>query len=207
MFHVEHCFKSAGLAPTAAFLAGTTRHLEDVYRWNKVHDLTAVPPDQAAERHVLDSILPFSQLTPAATVLDVGSGAGFPGIPLALWWPTSVITLCEPLRKRRSFLETVVASLNLSCQLSGTAVEQLTGTWDLVTSRATLPWPQLLSAALPRLSPGGTLVALLGPDQAPSQADIPHLESGLGWENVRVTPYQLPSGAPRTVLQAQKCST
>lgn len=207
MFHVEPAFTQAGLHPTPEFLAGATLHLQQVYRWNKVHDLTAVPPKDAAVRHTLDSVLPFIPLTPAPTVLDVGSGAGFPGIPLALWWPGSVVTLCEPLRKRRSFLETVVASLNLSSQLTGTPLEQLTGEWDVVTSRATLPWPKLLEASLPRLKPGGLLVALLGPDQAPSQEQLPDLPGGSGWEKAALHHYSLPSGAPRTVLRAKKCST
>jgi len=118
MFHVkqlQEVFAQASLADRApaGFFEAAVAHLELVYRWNKVHDLTAVAPKDAPLRHVLDSILPFADLEPVENILDVGSGAGFPGIPLALWWQTSRLHLCEPLRKRRSFLEQVAGALDL----------------------------------------------------------------------------------------------
>jgi len=202
MFHVEPVFLRAGLKPSPEFLAGAEKHLADIYRWNKVHDLTAIPASEAAERHTLDSILPFKDLSPAATVLDVGSGAGFPGIPLSLWWPQSTITLLEPLRKRRSFLENECARLGLTTQVRGESIEQLKDTqYDLVTSRATLPWEILLSACEPAIKPGGRLVGLLGPEQSPSEKDLERIS---GWQMFHVEHYRLPTGAQRVALHAVK---
>lgn len=198
MFHVEPVFLRAGLRPSAAFLEGAEKHLADIYRWNKVHDLTAVPESEAAERHALDSILPFKEMAPPATLLDVGSGAGFPGIPLALWWPDAQVTLLEPLRKRRSFLENEGARLGLTTLVRGEPIEQLKGMqFDLVTSRATLPWEILLSACRPAIKPGGRLVGLLGPEQSPSARDLERIQ---GWKMFHVERYRLPSGAERVAL-------
>lgn len=201
MFHVEPALVAAGISVPPGFADRARIHLEEVYRWNKVHDLTAVAPQDAVERHLVDSLLPFVGMKPVGTVLDVGTGAGFPGIPLALWWPGSAVTLCEPLRKRRSFLDTVCARLDLTCTLESKPVEQLEDEWDLVTSRATLPWKTLMTACWPRLRAGGTLVALTGPEQSPHSGD---LVTGMPWSQVDVKRYALPSGAPRTCIVAKR---
>lgn len=199
MFHVkqlQEVFVQAGLeehVPGGFFEAAAT-HLDMVYRWNKVHDLTAVAAADAPMRHVLDSILPFTDLAAVEKVLDVGSGAGFPGIPLALWWPSAQLHLCEPLRKRRSFLEQVCGALDLNTVLLEQPVEKLIGaSFDMVTSRATLAWDALLESAWPLLKPGGILVALCGPENTPT-----------GPEVLR---YTLPNGAQRTRVMAKKHAT
>ncbi|MEW5854689.1 MAG: 16S rRNA (guanine(527)-N(7))-methyltransferase RsmG [Myxococcota bacterium] len=201
---LERAFQKAGLQPTSDFLDRAAGHLAEVYRWNKVHDLTAVEEAEAAERHTLDSILPFAGMTAPDTLLDVGSGAGFPGIPLALWWPSARVTLLEPLRKRRSFLENTCARLGIDATVRGEAVEKLKGLqFDLVTSRATLPWSILLSACAPCVRPGGRLMGLLGPEQAPSPGELRSLQ-GSTWNILELRHYSLPSGAARTVLLGQR---
>lgn len=200
MFHVERLFASAGLSASPGFFDRAREHLELVYRWNRVHDLTAIAQDQAAERHVLDSVLPFVGLEAPRTLLDIGTGAGFPGIPLALWWTACAVTLCEPLRKRRSFLETACAQLRLTARVEGQPAERLGGQWEMVTSRATLPWRELVVTSERLLLPGGALVALLGPEQAPT-AEEAHALGG------QLRTYQLPSGAGRAVLMVPKRST
>jgi 16S rRNA (guanine527-N7)-methyltransferase len=204
MFHVEPGLAAAGIQASGEFVEKARKHLEEVYRWNKVHDLTAVAPDQAVERHLVDSILPFLGQEAPATLLDVGTGAGFPGIFVALWWPQTKVTLCEPLRKRRSFLETACARLDLNCDILSDPVEKLTGQWNMVTSRATLPWRILLSSCADRVEGGGRLLGLLGPDQAPRMGE---LQPDSTWQEITLKPYSLPSGAQRITLLAHKCST
>lgn len=180
-------------------------HLTEVYRWNRVHDLTAVPESQALMRHTLDSVLPFAGLPPPRTLLDIGSGAGFPGLVLALYWPSTRVTLCEPLRKRRSFLDTVCARLGLTTELLEEPVEGIHGrTWDLVTSRATLPWAVLARSAWAVTAPGGELWGLCGPEQAPLAEDLQALS---GWINPTRQDYRLPDGAGRCLVKAQKPAT
>jgi len=204
MFHVEQGLVSAGIQASPLFVEKARKHLEEVYRWNKVHDLTAVDPGLAVERHLVDSILPFQGVTAPRTLLDVGTGAGFPGIFLALWWPQTHVTLCEPLRKRRSFLETACARLEIDCTIVSEPVEKLGGTWAMVTSRATLPWRILLSSCADRVEPGGWLLGLLGPEQAPRPGEV---QPDSTWQEITPRPYSLPSGAQRIALHAHKCST
>ena len=109
-----------------------------------------------------------------------------------------------PLRKRRSFLETACARLDLDCVVASEPVEQLTGTWEMVTSRATLPWRTLLSATADRVESGGRLLGLLGPEQAPREDEA---LADANWESVVPKPYALPSGAQRIALHARKRST
>lgn len=198
-------FSRAGVTSLpAGFAEGACLHLSEVYRWNRVHDLTAVPASQALLRHTLDSVLPLVRTPAPGTLLDIGSGAGFPGVVLALWWPTTRVTLCEPLRKRRSFLETVCAKLNLNVELLASPVEEVHGrTWDMVTTRATLPFATLMQSALPVTRVGGTLEALCGPEAAPvlTEGTLP------GWDWVRRTDYSLPDGAGRCLISALKSAT
>jgi 16S rRNA (guanine527-N7)-methyltransferase len=120
------------------------------------------------ERHILNS-LPVGQLIPVGSqVLDVGSGAGLPGIPLALDRPDLQITLLEPLARRIAFLELAIDRLNLSEQvtiLRGKAAT-IQGQWPIVTARAVAPLPRLVEWCLPRVAPGGLLLALKGESAA-----------------------------------------
>lgn len=120
--------------------------------------------DRLWQRHVLNSIA-LSPLLPAgAAVVDVGSGAGLPGIPLAILRPDLRVTLLEPLLRRFNFLTLAVAELGLGDRVAvvrGRA-EDHAGSYDVVTSRAVAPLPRLLGWCLPLVSAGGRLVALKG---------------------------------------------
>lgn len=126
------------------------------------------------ERHILNS-LPVGELIPhGARVLDVGSGAGLPGIPLALDRPDLKITLLEPLARRFTFLELAVKRLDLSERVEvirGKALG-ITGQWPVVTARAVAPLPRLIEWCLPRVEPGGALLALKGENAAEELAQV-----------------------------------
>lgn len=118
------------------------------------------------ERHLLNCAV-LEELLPAdATVCDIGSGAGLPGVVLAVARPDLRITLVEPLLRRTTFLEEVVAELALGDRVEvvrGRA-EELHGerTFDVVTSRAVAPLERLLGWSMPLVSPTGALVAMKG---------------------------------------------
>ena len=108
----------------------------------------------------------MAPLVPAnAAVGDVGSGAGLPGIVIALLRTDVTIDLIEPLLRRTTFLDETVEALGLSqTQVVRARAEELAGqrSYDVVTARAVAPLPKLLSVALPLLRPGGELLALKG---------------------------------------------
>ncbi|WP_231839516.1 16S rRNA (guanine(527)-N(7))-methyltransferase RsmG [Blastococcus saxobsidens] len=145
------------------------------------------------ERHVLNSAA-VSEAVPAdARVVDVGSGAGLPGIPLGLARPDIALTLVEPMARRVEFLEETVAELAADARqpwrvIRGRAedrsVVSSAGRVDVVTARAVAPLPRLVSWCRGLLRPGAQLVALVGSravEQLP--ALLPELRAA-GMENI-----------------------
>jgi len=126
--------------------------------------------DRIWDRHILNSALVSEFIPQDATVADLGSGAGLPGIPLALARPDLSVTLVEPLLRRMTFLTEVLADLQslatepLKVELIRGRAEELHGkaTFDVVTARALAPLERLVGWAAPLLGSGGQLVALKG---------------------------------------------
>lgn len=120
------------------------------------------------DRHILNSAVVGEAIGKGCTVADIGSGAGLPGIPLALARPDIHVTLVEPLLRRTTFLEEVVQDLDLQnvTVLRGRAedkeVRQKLGAVDVVTSRAVAPLGKLTKWSLPLVHSGGVMVALKG---------------------------------------------
>lgn len=120
------------------------------------------------ERHILNSAAVADLVPQGAAVCDVGSGAGLPGIPLAIARPDLSVTLLEPLLRRANFLTEAVAELGLGDRVTverGRA-EDCTATFDIVTCRAVAALGKLLPWTLPLLAPGGQLLALKGSSAA-----------------------------------------
>jgi 16S rRNA (guanine527-N7)-methyltransferase len=139
------------------------------------------------ERHLLNSAAVAEAVAPGARVVDVGSGAGLPGIPLGLARPDIVLTLVEPMARRVEFLEEIVTGVAEPAGLrwrvvrgraEDKAVAQAVGPVDVVTARAVAPLPRLVGWCRGLMRPGTQLVALVGSralDELPSL--VPELEA------------------------------
>lgn len=120
------------------------------------------------DRHLLNSAVVAELVPPGARVVDAGSGAGLPGIPLALARPDLAVTLLEPLARRFAFLEQCLGQLELAgvTAVRGRAeeppVRRILGGADVVTARAVAPLDRLAGWCLPLLRPGGLLLAVKG---------------------------------------------
>lgn len=131
--------------------------------------------DRLWERHLLNSAV-LSELVPdGCRVLDVGSGAGLPGIPLALARPDLTIDLLDPMARRVAWLQEVVAELGLAVSVHrGRAedprVRDVLGGKDVVTARAVAPLGRLAGWSLPLVAPGGRLLAIKGATAAAEAA-------------------------------------
>ncbi|MBF4163940.1 16S rRNA (guanine(527)-N(7))-methyltransferase RsmG [Nocardioides acrostichi] len=128
------------------------------------------------DRHLLNSAVVGECIPQGVAVADVGSGAGLPGLVLAIARPDLQVTLVEPLLRRTTFLEEVRESLALeNVEVVRARAEELHGShmFDLVTSRAVAPLPKLLSWCMPLVSSQGAMVALKG-DRAASEAASCH---------------------------------
>jgi 16S rRNA (guanine527-N7)-methyltransferase len=130
-------------------------------------------------RHLMNCAVLADVVPAASSVADVGSGAGLPGLVLALARPDLDVTLIEPLLRRTTFLEEVVSDLGLSgvSVIRGRA-EDLHGRrgFDVVTSRAVAPFPRLLDWCMPLVGPHGVLLAMKG---SSAEAEIAEAEAVL----------------------------
>jgi 16S rRNA (guanine527-N7)-methyltransferase len=137
-------------------------------KWNRVYNLTAVrEPERMLTLHVLDSlaVLPVLDGLPgAARVLDVGSGGGLPGIPLAIARPEWRVTLLDANQKKASFLRQASTELGLNAQVVQDRIDAFParGSFDLVISRAFADLNDFLRAALPFAAPRGKVAAMKG---------------------------------------------
>ena len=115
------------------------------------------------DRHLLNSGVVLPRLPHAATVADVGSGAGLPGLVWAIGRPDLTVTLVEPLLRRTSFLDEVVAELGLeNVRVLRARAEEVDETFDVVTARAVAALEKLAKWCMPLVAPGGVLLALKG---------------------------------------------
>lgn len=137
-----------------------------VQKWNKIYNLTAVcDTDKMLTHHLLDSIAVVSHVMTAKTILDVGSGAGLPGIPLALALPHVQVTLLDSNHKKAAFLNQAVIELKLgNVEVVCERVEkyQSKQKFSFVISRAFSDLPEFVAMAGSQVAPGGTLLAMKG---------------------------------------------
>ena len=145
-------------------------HAREMALWNRRINLTAVTdPFEMAVKHYLDAIAAIPFIKPGASLLDVGSGAGFPGIPLKVMRPSLNMALLEARRKRANFLKHVLRTLgmvdvNVRQQRLETAAERIPPEdgFDVIVSRAFSNLESFAAQALPLLNPDGCLVAYKG---------------------------------------------
>ena len=109
-----------------------------LHEWNQVHNLTGAKSIEAIYVNIVDSLFPLTFIKKPQTLLDVGTGAGFPGLVLAIVLPTCEVILAEPLKKRVSFLKYATIDLGLkNVQVEAKRVEFVEhDTFDLISSRA-----------------------------------------------------------------------
>ena len=146
--------------------AAMAAHLELVAKWNRVHNLTAVrEAGQMVVLHVLDSLSLLPYLAGAKSLVDVGTGAGFPGIPLAIARPDLEVTLLDSSRKKCTFLEQAKTELGLA---NVTVACERVETWkpgrgfDVVVSRAFADLSDFVTQARHLVATGGRLLAMKG---------------------------------------------
>jgi 16S rRNA (guanine527-N7)-methyltransferase len=158
--------RSMGIALTGEQEARIAAHLLLVEKWNRVHNLTAVrETKQMVVLHVLDSLSLLPHLGETRTLLDVGSGPGFPGIPIALARPDVTVTLLDSSSKKCAFLEQVRAELRLSnIHVVCDRVEQWKPAeqFDAVVSRAFAELSDFVTQARHLVRPGGRMLAMKG---------------------------------------------
>ncbi len=114
------------------------RFAQLLHEWNGVHNLTGAKTIKAIDQNIIDSLYPLTFIRKPHTLLDVGTGAGFPGLVLAIALPECEVALAEPLKKRMSFLKYAAMDLGLeNVRVEAKRVEALKhAPFELITSRA-----------------------------------------------------------------------
>ena len=174
-------------------------HFALVSKWNPTHNLTRVVSEEdAAVHHYPDCALPLvawaATSAPPASFLDIGSGAGFPGLVASILWPTAQATLVEPAQKRQSFLRVAAGELRLPhlSVIDPKSAQKQKVTASVVLSRATFS-EGVRGELWPYVAPGGCLLAWT------TAADVSTWEKETKtWPSARGTwnPYALPTPTP-----------
>lgn len=162
--------KTLGLALDDATNARLLDYIELIEKWNKVHNLTAVRElREMVTLHLLDSLTIASHVPHGARVIDVGSGAGLPGIPLAIARADTHVTLLDSNHKKAAFLRQAKGELRLdNVEVIADRVEdagrQMSAEklFDVVVSRAFSDLPDFVAASRHLLAPQGTMLAMKG---------------------------------------------
>ena len=128
------------------FFYNIQKYKEHLFKWNKIHNMTGAKDEKTIDAFIYDAVFPVSFLPKVETLMDIGTGAGFPGMILALGLPHTQVTLVEPLTKRASFLQFVKADLGLdNVTVVKKRVENMEPhIFEMITSRAVTDTKMLL---------------------------------------------------------------
>ena len=186
------------------------KYLFLIEEWNKKINITSIKnQEEVAIKHFIDSLLVLKHVPLSGRVADIGTGGGFPGIPLKIAEPSLEIFLIEPIRKRANFLRTVISNLSLKkiTVFNGRAENfNEKEKFDFTISRALSNIKTFCELSLPLLKPGGYLVAMKGKETEKEIAALKSLEKKIKViKNIR---FELPqkSGA-RSIIVLKKCFT
>lgn len=188
-----------------------SKYREILLSYNEKFNLTAITdPYEIAVKHFLDSVVGEKFIPDGAAVVDIGSGAGFPAVPLKIYRPDLKITMLDSLAKRVRFLEEVVKTLGFSNaeSIHIRAEDAAKGTFResffVAVARAVAPLATLAEYALPLVKVGGKFIAYKGPDVEEELAAGRKAVTVLGGKIISSEKYLLPDGSGRSLIVIEK---
>ncbi len=199
---LSDCAKSAGFDLATTQLSQLARYGELLVEWNEKMNLTAITePYDIVTKHFIDSLYGLSYLPSGGSLIDVGTGAGFPGIPLKIARPDISLTLLDSLNKRLTFLNEVVHELSLPdvktvhARAEEGAVKKspLREFFDVATSRAVAQLNALAEYCLPYVKVGGVFLAYKGGDVEEECKNAKNAIKTLGGDIREILPYTIPT--------------
>ncbi|MDR3755156.1 MAG: 16S rRNA (guanine(527)-N(7))-methyltransferase RsmG [Terracidiphilus sp.] len=195
---------AGGLPPLDDATAGRLEDYVSLFlRWNERVNLSAVRDEEGVlSRHIIESIK-VSSVVPRGikTLLDFGSGAGLPGIPIAICRPEIAVTLAESQGKKAAFLQEAVRVLGIGAKVHAGRAEALRSVFDCVTLRAVDKMPKAVAAAVRLVAPGGWLALMT------TGAEIARLRKAAGTEISWSEPVKLPFGDDRILALGQRINS
>ena len=190
------------------------RYFELLVEWNEKINLTAITDYEGiAIKHFLDSMMLLSvyDIEEGASVIDVGTGAGFPGVVLKIIRPDIKLTLLDSLNKRINFLNELTKDLGLEVTAIHSRAEDgakppLREAFSLATARAVAALPTLSEYCMPYVKVGGSFVAMKGPTAAEEIENARNAIKILGGDKPILTVKKLPNGDTRCFVTIKKIS-
>lgn len=179
--------------------------------WNEKMNLTGITdPEGIAIKHFLDSILPlkFFNIPKGENIIDVGTGAGFPGVPIKIYRPDVKLTLLDSLNKRINFLSAACGEANIEARFVHARAEEggrnnvYREKFGAAFARAVAAMPVLSEYCLPYVKVGGIFAAMKGPNE--NFRDGENAVKLLGGEISDVKEYSLPNGDKRVLIIVRK---
>ncbi len=202
-----------GIALTGPMLDALDQYAEILVEYNQKVNLTAITdPDGIEDKHFADSLLLANLPETAGKLVDVGTGAGFPGVVAKIFKPELQLTLMEPTGKRVELLKYVCAQLGLSGVefAKERAEEAARKVWreqfDVATARGVAALPMLSEYCLPLVKVGGVFLAMKGPGAAEELAESGAALKKLGGKGSGVAEFHLPGGDVRNIIRIKKIS-
>lgn len=209
MMTVQEQLAVLGLTIAERDAAVLERLVDELLRWNRSRNLTAITDrGEVAEKHLVDSLTLLPYARQSGRLLDIGSGAGFPALPLKIVCPELAVVSVDAVGKKIDFQRHVSRVLGLKgfTALHERAeklqtIEEYRAGFDLVTARALCGLAELIMLAEPFLAPGGRLVAMKGPEGEREFLERRESLLSAGW-SVTVHHFRLPfSGAERCLVE------
>lgn len=206
-------FKTAGIEISLEQAEKFSALFEYMVEYNKNVNLTSITEfSDVVMKHFIDSVLPFvgryGIMAPSEgeSFIDVGTGAGFPSLPLLIVRPDLKGTLCDSLQKRCDYLEKVCKLLGIKPEIIHARSEELgqkrRSEFDFATARAVAAMPVLCEYCMPFVRAGGRFIALKSVNEDISAAG--NAVKILGGEKINSVDYQLPNGDPRRLIEIKK---
>lgn len=209
---VEDCYKL-----NSKQINDFNEYAKMIVEWNKIINLTSITDlDEIHLKHFIDSLTISKYIKNGDNVVDVGTGAGFPGIPLKIYDNSIKVTLVDSLNKRIKFLENVIDTLKLSNIVAVHARAEDIGrdnkyreNFDIATSRAVANLSVLVEYLLPLVKVGGKCVCMKGPNIEDELLDSKNAIKLLGGEIEKIDNFQLPNSDIRrniiVIKKIKKC--
>ncbi|MBQ9993484.1 MAG: 16S rRNA (guanine(527)-N(7))-methyltransferase RsmG [Clostridia bacterium] len=182
--------------------------------WNEVMNLTAITQaEEIEEKHFLDCLLAARFINDGASVIDVGTGAGFPGMVLKIAQPSIRLTLLDSLDKRLGFLREVCDEIGADAEFLHLRAEEAgrlpehREQYDIATARAVAPLNVLAEFCLPLVKVGGTFIAMKGKSAQEELSAAADAIALLGGRHEKTVCFTLPDGSERNIIIVRKVAT
>lgn len=208
---IIEAFSGAGLTISEKQAEQLQALFEFMVEYNKSVNLTSITEfEDVVQKHFIDSVLPFAELkiSEGASFIDVGTGAGFPSLPLLIFRSDLKGTLCDGLQKRCVYLEKACEKIGINAEIIHGRGEELgrkmRERFDFATARAVAAMPILTELCLPFVKVGGMFVALKSVNEDMSAAE--NAIKTLGGKTLEIKDYKLPNGDDRRVCVVKKIS-